>query len=270
MKQHQKLFAIGVVALVIVAGVSFTRSRDAITGQTLTLQAPAFVRASEEGPASSDIGQRLSDEAGISAYLETSSPIDLDLVDDEFRTIETQTSDYIIGSVPVPDHSEHFDAHVYVHSDGYILAYYMEDQATSKMVDIKAETISSTKLETVVSIIAGAVGEAVSNLKYYDFRHPNAESILMVAEDNHSGRDFTIELPSGYAYSERSWAAYDASGGWDHDFTIDGSQAPKDWSTSTNAYGAIPASQLLIGEPHTIEVDYYGDYCVLVITYRVP
>jgi hypothetical protein len=267
MKLYQNVLTIGIVALVIVAAVSFTRGREPQPGQTLALQAPAFVRASEAGPEASDIGQRLSEEAGISAYLETSSPIDLNLVRDEFRTIETEEEgEYIVGSVEVPDHPEHFDVHVYVHSDGWILAYYMKDEATSKMVDVKAQTISSTKLKTVIAMIAGTLGEAVGDLKYYDFRYPNAESILMVAEDNQNGKDFTIELPSQYAYSERSWAMYDTHYG--PDFRIDGSQAPKDWTGSNMGYGAIPASSLLVGTSHEIVAD--GNYGVLVITYRVP
>jgi hypothetical protein len=91
----------------------------------------------------------------------------------------------------------------------------------------------------------------------------------MVAEDDANGRDFSIELPSEYAYSERSWAAYDTS--WEANFFIDGSQAPTDWEGWDMGYGAIPASSLILGTAHTIEVGSSGtNYGVLVITYRVP
>ena len=274
MKLYQKVLTIGVVALVIVAAVSFTRGREPQPGQTLALQAPAFVRASEAGPEASDISQRLSEEAGISAYLETSSPIDLSLVKNQFRTIETEEEgEYIIGSVRVPDHPEHFDVHVYVHSDGWILAYYMEEEATSKMVDVKAKTITSTKLETVVSIIAGTLGEAVIDLNYYDFRYPNAESILMVAEDHSSGRDFTIEMPSEYGYSERSWAVYNPGSHQGAKLYIDGSAPDADWTGSGLGYGFIATSQLLPGQAYRVTLPDYvhsSPYGVIVITYRVP
>ena len=270
MKQQYRVWLIGVVALAVIAAVAFTGGNAAGPEHTLALQPPAFVQAASEESSGTpaEIAAMLSDEAGISAYMQASGAIDLSQVEGEFRTIETQTTEYIIGSVPVPDHPEHFDTHVYVHSDGWILAYYMEDEATSKMVDVKAKTINSTKLETIVSIIAGALGEAVSDLKYYDFRYPNATNILMVAEDYENGRDFTIELPSAYAYFERSWACYDwySSIG----FRIDGSQAPTDWAGNDMGYGAIPASSLLVDTPHTIYVDDDGNYGVLVITYRVP
>ncbi len=271
MKQYQRFLLIGVVALVLVASIALTGGNQAGPEKTLALQAPAFIEAASQKNSGmpEGIATMLSDEAGISAYIQTSNPIDLSQVEGEFRTIETQTAAYIIGSVPVPDHPEHFDTHVYVHTDGWILAYYMEDEATSKIVDVKAKTINSTKLETVVSTVAGAAGEAVSDLKYYDFRYPNATNILMVAEDYQNGRDFTIELPSDYAYSERSWAVYDWYG--HPDFYIDDSQMTPDWKQNDEmGYGTIPASLLLVDTPHTIVVGDDGNYGVLVITYGVP
>jgi hypothetical protein len=211
----------------------------------------------------------LSDEAGISAYMQASNPIDLSQVEAEFRTIETQTTEYIIGSVAVPNHPEHFDVHVYVHTSGWILAFYMEDEATRKIVDVRASTISSTKLETIVSIIAGAAGEAVVDLKYYDFRYPNATNLLLVAEDNNNGRSFSIEIPSEYAYYERSWACFDDDG--TPNFTVDGGSVDTAWSGWDMAYGTIQASQLLADTPHSIVIDDGSySYGVLVLSYRIP
>jgi hypothetical protein len=42
------------------------------------------------------------DEAGISAYFRAPFPITIATVRPVFRTIEVETNDYIIGSVPVP------------------------------------------------------------------------------------------------------------------------------------------------------------------------
>jgi hypothetical protein len=269
MKRQYRVWLIGVVMLVVIVAVAFTGGNAAGPEHTLALQPPAFVRAasSETSGTPEQIAAMLSDDAGISAYIQTSGPIDLSQVEGEFRTIETQTTEYIIGSVAVPDHPEHFDVHVYVHSDGWILAYYMEDEATSKMVDVKAKTISSTKLETIVSIIAGAAGEAVSDLKYYDFRFPNATHILLVAEDEQNGSSFTIEMPPDYAYSERSFAVI----GGRQNFYINGTNATKSWHGWDMAYGEIDPSQLLPGEEYEIVVDdYWSAYGALVITYRVP
>jgi hypothetical protein len=268
MKRQYRVWVIGVVVLAVIAAVAFTGGNAAEPEHTLALQPPAFVQAasSEASGTPEQIAAMLSDEAGISAYMQTSNPIDLNVVRGEFRTIETETADYIIGSVAVPDHPERFDAHVYVHTDGWILAYYMKEAATAKIVDVKAQTINSTKLETVIAVLAGTLGESVADLKYYDFRYPNATNILMIAEDDDDENYFFIELPSDYGYSERSWAVYDS---YAPRIYLDGTATSADWYGSDMGYGSISSSELLVGEPHSIQLDggYYG---VLVITYRVP
>jgi len=272
MKQQYRLWVIGAVAIFLVAAVAFTGKNSANAEQTLALEAPAFVRASADESTISNIGTFLSSEAGISAYIQTVNPIDLSQVRGEFRTIETETANYIIGSVAVPNHPEHFDVHVYVHTDGWILAYYLNDEATAKIVDVLSATISSTKLETVISIIAGALGESTTGLRYYDFRFPNATKILMVAEDSVDGRDFNIEMPTEYGYSERSFAVYNTyydSGSWK--FYVNGEAMTRSWYGSNMAYGQISAAQLPAGQSHQVRLDSGGNgYGFLVITYRVP
>jgi len=269
-KQQYRLWIIGVVAVLLVAVLILTGRNPANAGQTLALEAPAFVAVTESAGTPPEVAAMLNSEAGISAYMQTSAAIDLNLVRGEFRTIETETADYIIGSVPVPDHPERFDVHVYVHTEGWILAYYMNHEPASKMVDVRAWTINSTKLETVISIIAGALGESVSSLKYYDFRYPNATHILMVAEDHYDGRYFYIEIPTEYGYSERSFAVYNNSyysSNWH--LYINDTAATRSWYGSDMTYGSISSSQLLPGQSHHISLDSSGDsYGVLVITYR--
>jgi len=273
MKQQYRLWIIGVVAVLLVAAVAFTRGNPAGPEQILALQAPAFLNSVSGASTGSppEVVALLSSEAGISAYIQTANPITLNSVRGEYRTIETETADYIIGSIPVPNYPEHFDVHVYVHKDGWILAYYLLDEVASKIVNVKAGSISTTNLETVISIIASAAGEAVTGLKYYDFRYPNATHVLVVAEDEVDGQDFTITLPTDFGYYDRSFAAYDSTSGYTaNDLYIDGVKATKSWYDSYVAYGVIPASQLLPGAPHLIALAGDHPYGALVIIYRVP
>ena len=95
---------------------------------TLALQAPPFInvaRSEEASPTDFDLGAYLDQEAGISAYFHSPDAITLSQVRGQFRTIEMETPDFIIGSVPVANYIENFDAHVYVHTSGWILAYYL-------------------------------------------------------------------------------------------------------------------------------------------------
>jgi len=274
MKQQYRLWVIGVVAIFLVGTINFTTGTPIGPEITLALQAPAFLNSvSEVSTGAPEVAALLASEAGISAYIQTANPITLNSVRGEFRTIETETADYIIGSVPIPDHPEHFDVHVYVHTDGWILAYYLNNETTSKIVNVKARTISTTKLETAISIIASAAGEAVTGLKFYDFRYPNATHILIVAEDDANGRDFTITLPADYGYLDRSFAVYNTGTIGDyHNFYINGVAATRSWGEFEMTYGAIPASQLLPGQPHYINLhgSWAVPYGALVIIYRVP
>jgi hypothetical protein len=137
-----------------------------------------------------------------------------------------------------------------------------------KIIDVKNETISSTKLKSVVAAIAGAAGMPFSDVTYYDFRYPNATNMMFIAENYDGGdNDFTVELTSAFGYPELSWALYNiVSAGY---FRLDGTDKVSSatyWDGSTG-FGYLDASELLPDTTYTIEVDDYG---VLIIVYRVP
>jgi len=226
------------------------------------LKAPAFVQSARADD--SFIGQKLDEEAGISAYMQSTSQIDLQQVRSVFRTIEIETPDYLIGSVAVPNYAEHFDVHVYVHVDGWILAYYMQDEPVAKIIDGKNHSVAATKLDNVVAVVAGAGGVPFSGVSYYDFRYPNATHMLLVGEENEgAGNTFTIQIPSSFGYFERSYSVI----GWPHKFELDGTELSYMFRGDDNEYGIITAAQLLPDVVHTVVTEDYG---VLVIVYRVP
>ena len=75
-------------------------------GNAIALKAPSFLRvaSAQEAPQATPMGFP-QDEAGISAYFKSASPVTLADVRSVFRVIEAETADYIIGSVPVPDYA---------------------------------------------------------------------------------------------------------------------------------------------------------------------
>lgn len=269
---YHKLFRVCIVVLVCsaigVLGWAYRARQSALPNGAFALKAPAFVGvAHAEGDAAAvDIGAQLDQEAGISAYFKSPDAITLSQVRGQFRTIETETADYIIGSVGVPNHTENFDAHVYVHKTGWILAYYLRVDPVSKIIDVYGSTINTTKLKTVVAAVASAAGAPFTDVTYYDFRYPNATHMLFVAEDYNNGHEFTIQLPSIYGYFERGWALNNF-GGQSAYFQLDGVNLTATWSGNAMYYGTITASQLLPDVSHTVVIDDYG---ILVIVYRVP
>ena len=262
-----------VIALLLLAagGSSFAAppKDEEAPNRTIALQEPSLQNA--------ELSDRLDAEAGISAYFKTTGTITLSSVRSAFRTIETETSDYLIGSVPVPDYSENQDVKVYVHKDGWILAYYPKSSPAARFVDMNAyhnaQNLNTSKLKSVLEIIAGAADQPSGNPAYYDFRFPNATHMLLVGEINWDGnRTYSIRLPSEYVYYERSVAGRGGDGGDSVAFTISGVGTQLGWCYY--CYASISAAALPANTVVDTVTDESGNSnraaSVLVITYRVP
>ena len=208
-------------AVLFLASGSLARPDPVSKGHAFSLQAPpigSVARADESAVAS-----QIEDEAGISAYWQAPPPILLEYARDAFRTIEAETADYILGSVPVPDNPESEDVHVYVHRDGWILAYYTVVEPAVKILDWpgyhnSGHTDFTTKLESAIAVVASAAGiSPVGSASYYDFRFPDATDLVLVGDwvcgnDYGQADTFQVRLPNGLNYYERSWslgATYD-------------------------------------------------------------
>ena len=275
-KRLAVVLAIVAFVLLLPGLISILQSAGSSSQQSLALQRPPFMNAAiadENSP--SAIGDKLDQEAGIAAYYKSPNSITLSQVRGAFRTIEDETANYIIGSVPFQDHAEKFDVHTYVHKDGWILAYYLKADPASKIADVKGKTVDSTKLYSTVSTIAGLAGVPFSGVTYYDFRYPNANSLMLIGEDYDNGNDFTIELPTEFGYFERSWIVYNGGHPDYNNFWIDG-EDQKDNGIHTQtpgymAYGSLSAAQLLPNVSHEIAIhDCCDGYGVLAITYKQP
>ena len=236
-------------------------------GNAIALKAPSFLRiaSAQEAPQAAPTGFP-QDEAGISAYFKSASPITLADVRSMYRVIEAQTADYIIGSVPVPGYVEKYDVHLYIHRDGWFLAYYLSADPASKLFDWNKymRTAIPTRLENVLAIAANTAGIAFPGSTYYDFRYPNATHLMMIAEDTPDGNQFEIKLPGSYSYYERSWSTAYTGGYCETWFVLDGTNI----GHNGTAYGTLTAAQLLPETTHTVQISCNG-YGGLVLVYRV-
>lgn len=219
------------------------------------------------------------DEAGISAYFRAPFSITIASVRPAFRTIEYEDSNYIIGSVAVPDYEgESEDVHVYVHRDGWFLAYYLASDPAGKIIDWRlydrtGRNTFSTKLESALSVVALPVGVTPSGISFYDFRNPDANRLIMIADWSEGIDTFQVNLPNNFVYLERSWSFGTSYFG---KLRLNGQQlfaSPHSgWLTSQ---GTLTALQLPPGQLHSFEVEdqFYSDYFTyggLVLIYRVP
>jgi hypothetical protein len=272
-----RVIMVGAVVLIFVLlalpGLKISSPDSNRERSLVELKPPSFINAASASGSdlASFIGDKLDEEAGISAYYQAPGPIDLGLAKTAFRVLELETVDYLIGSVDVPDYPEHYDAHVYVHKDGWLLAYYLRPDPPSKIIDVRGQTIQSSLLESALAVVAGAAGVPFSSATHYDFRYPNATHMLLVAEGYSDGNTFEITLPGEYGYYDRSYGFY-IEGGLDN-FRVDDTVMSNTFADNNYhaAYGTISASQLLPDVPHSVSVyPCCNGYGVLMLIYGVP
>lgn len=258
-KARRKIgIGIGIILLIVVAVIfedPSDRSKQDETGYHLLV--PIDLVAAQE--TDTNIGDILEREAGMSAYFQVPSGIELESVKSIFRTTEVETEEYIIGSVPVTDYDDPLeDVHVFVSSTGWIVAYYLASDPASKIIDVvptsSGSTTIDTKLERVLRTVTGAAGVGYQQPSFYDYRYPEATQMLIA-----TGNGFEVELPSTFRFYERSLAR---SVWWTcrTSLAIDG-QHPSSPSLRTSAgeYVIVEPSLLSPDMRHTI--DRPGDNC---------
>lgn len=266
--------SIALVALVLLQLLiwRFDSSTQTSTAPTnIRLKAPAFI--SIANAADEAVLSTIGDEAGTAAWYQASSPINLALIRSKYRTIERETSDYLLGSVPLENYAETEDVHLYVHKDGWLLAYYLETEPSGKIFDWKAYKASNgatatTKLENVIAFILGTAEVTFTEAQFYDFRYPNATHIMLIVEDNSGENDsFTVNLPNSFGYSERSWFIAEYCR-----IFLNGTKLGEADNDTTNTQGVLSPTQLPPNVLHTIRLEgirlNYPGYGGLVIIYR--
>jgi len=265
-----------VIVLIVSFGVVKQPSEQANTNTTFNLQAPHFVgvaRAEEDS-----IASFMEDEAGISSYFKASTGIALNDVRDAFRTIEVETTNYIIGSVPVTNYPESEDVHVYVHTDGWVVAYYLTADPVSKIFDSHnyhdtSRTAITTKLDNTLIHIASEAFVTYPGCTYYDFRFPNATNLMLVTEWTDTTDSFEVNLPSSFVFFERSWSL--ATAWWrGGTYQLNGVDIHKNSNEGWTSYGVLTVSQLPQNQNNTIQIvsglsqgDTYGG---LGLVYKEP
>lgn len=184
----------------------------------------------------------LEQEAGMSIYVNVGASMDLPKAKTVYKSIEKETSDYVVGSVSLPDLPETDEIHCFAHKDGWIVVYYLKAEPVSKIIDWNYNSggqLTKTKLQMGLEKMALALGATITNASYYDFRYPYADKWMIMIETQESvGTDsFNLKIPSPFTIYERSWL-------------------------HNTAYGTLTGAQLSLDVFHnvTAEVYYYSDY----------
>lgn len=241
------LFMFGLFLLIFILWQG-NPERDNKTGwMGISLIKPAF--AQESG------ASFLEDEAGMSAYTLSDKKIDLKRAKGAFKAIEKETDKYIIGSFSLSGFKGYSkeDLHLFVHTDGWVVVYYLKQDPTAKMISM--QNLETTKLNMGLTEACGMIGATVPYIRYYHFQYPDADKFIVLAKTQSSW--FQIMIPEGFVIFERSWSS---SG----NIQIDGkSISGSSGSDQLGTYGLIPHADLRQGDFHWI----YGP-CAIVLLYR--
>ncbi len=276
------LFLIGGLGGLLGAYLSGDSSQVAEGAHTLSLATPAFAQG---GVASTTF---LDEEAGISIYTDLAQSLDLATAKTVYKTIEKETSDYIVGSVSLPNLTESDDVHIFVHKDGWIVVYYLKAEPVSKIIDwnyYAGGQLTSNKLKAGLSKMCSALGVTATTTKYYHFQYPYAIKFMIVIESEYGWNETDtcrLTIPSAFTVYERSWSFYTYDTYSSSYFRIDGTTiytGDGGQDSSITAYGQLTASQLSPDVSHTVTVfnktyasyDYEGYTCVgIVLVYLEP
>lgn len=189
--------------------------QTAVNAQTLTLKPFTTRRAESQS--------FLAEYAGISAY----AKVAVNMTKAEEILNSKEIDGYITGTL-TPEGYEGYggdhDVQIYVDRSGWILAYYSKTEHASHIIDwIKFDDqkpVISTKLGNALKKICvemvGTEELADDAIKYYDFRYPDAENIMIVAEaaelkeedtsTSSAEETFKITVPDIYIIERCTWS----------------------------------------------------------------
>ncbi len=221
-----------------------------------------------------------SDEAGISAYVKAKSSINMISVKPALATIERETDDYIIGTVAMSGHSEEQYPHVYVSTDGWVVAYYLRDISSGWLLPwyyYSGGPISTTTLKEVVAEVCTQIGGTTTGLKYYDFRHPNATKMMIIIESTTGTNFFTVTIPTDFTVYRVDWSHWcsvcsEYKKSHRSDVYLDGSSfnTISDCNNCFSCGSFAPSVEFINGIEHKIEITTSKDTPIigLVIEYE--
>jgi hypothetical protein len=226
----------------------------------------------------------LENEAGISASCRLTT-VNLTQAVTAYKNIEYQTAEYIIGSVAITNYPESDDVHVYLNTSGDMIAYYFKTEKVAKIIDWVAyyttPVFTGSKLETALTNVANVMGQNPTNIKYYDFRYPQANNLKIVLEEARNVTEtFRLQIPSSYIIYNRSYShairAINPSNAGQGTLSIDGvtlstfSVSNPNWKI---VEGEITPTQLSPDLSHTVSLQQdnegYG-YVAIILLYTEP
>lgn len=219
------------------------------------------------------------DEAGIAAYVKLDSVDITDLTEalNYFSGDKRQGETYVIGQMKIENgmaiFAPHYSyPHLYIGLDGWIVAYYLNGEETSKIIQWKGYTpgtMNTTTLKDAIDVMCANIGVKYSTeVKYYDFKFPNANKMAVIAEtvsSSFKANSFSLTIP-GVLY-EAPYSIYGSEVSYYPcwiSLTADGNNVfsqPERYRFSEIWYGYYePLTLLTVNVPHSVVLATGGWY----------
>ncbi len=145
--------------------------------------------------------------AGLSAYVKLERKIAItDALAAIFDRIEDVGDNYIIGTVKVTDFVGNVYPHLYVDTEGWIVAYFLSHEPASWVMYWSGDpnnpnAIIGSTLEKTLSMACEGLKVSMPKVSYCDFRYPHANNMLILLNifPGPGGKVMYIKLPSNDA-----------------------------------------------------------------------
>lgn len=117
------------------------------------------------------------------------------------------------GYERLTEFDEDAEVQVFLHHDGWIVAYLTRHQTASALFDwvnYEEKRLTSTIIESVVELLALDSGVDDFKVDYYDFRYPDATNLMLVADHADADRpneSFEIIIPRQITVYESFWSS---------------------------------------------------------------
>jgi hypothetical protein len=208
-------------------------------------------------------------DAGIAAYVSVGPNVDLNKTYAAYQDVVDTSQTSIIGTVKIPNLIGDSVPLVYVGADGWIIAYYPKTEPESRIMQWNGYSkpyVNTTTLEDAISKMATALGvnyESIKgNIKYYDFRYPEANLMTMIVETvGGGGGSFNFTIPQTMTLYNVSYSQYDTDGYYWSVIYVDGAMI-SNIGPSSLAYGYLDITK---GVPHKVQTGSTGGASTVLI-----
>lgn len=200
-------------------------------------------------------------QAGMAAYVNVGS-LNLEDATEAYNQIYSLSTSHADGTINIGNNYGSDNIHVYVDTDGWIVAYVARDEELGHMiqwagVDFNDPTFKTT-FEDAISRMCSSIGVnydvVQGNIKYYDFEHPQATNVLIFMNTVY-GNDYTnILIPETYTIFNMNYSLFKNNYNYNSKLYIDGTQIRSCYA-GNRALGHYDSNLLSKDAPHTLRLE---------------